>query len=227
MADQRKQHQQQQFRGVGDDQQSQQYYGGGGDQQNQQYQYSSDAKSLLPQHGPSASQVIAVITLVPLGGTLLLLAGLTLAGTFIGMALSTPLFVIFSPILVPAIATVGLAVAGILTSGAFGITGLSSFSWLANYLRRTHLPQQAIRGVQETSGQLTQKARDLSQTVSEKTQEAGQAVQGKAQEVDQAVQSKTQEEGQNVQSKAQEAGQKAQDTGRSHEGGRARDVKVT
>ncbi|XP_004298983.1 PREDICTED: oleosin 16.4 kDa-like [Fragaria vesca subsp. vesca] len=195
----------------------QQYVSGGHDQQSQ---YSSDAKSLLPQNGPSASQIIAVVTLVPLGGTLLLLAGLTLAGTFIGMALSTPLFVIFSPILVPAIVTVGLAVAGILTSGAFGITGLSSFSWLANYLRRSRLPQQAIRGAQETTGQLTQKARDMGQSVTEKAQEAGQAVSGKAQEVGQAVQGKAEEVGQNVKSKAQ-------DTGRTHEGGRARDVKVT
>ncbi|KAL6182472.1 hypothetical protein ACLB2K_043891 [Fragaria x ananassa] len=195
----------------------QQYVSGGHDQQSQ---YSSDAKSLLPQNGPSASQIIAVVTLVPLGGTLLLLAGLTLAGTFIGMALSTPLFVIFSPILVPAIVTVGLVVAGILTSGAFAITGLSSFSWLANYLRRSRLPQQAIRGAQETTGQLTQKARDMGQSVTEKAQEAGQAVSGTAPEVGQAVQGKAEEVGQNVKSKAQ-------DTGRTHEGGRARDVKVT
>lgn len=214
MADMRKQHQ---YVGGGD-QQSHQYFSSGG--HDQQSQYSSDAKSLLPQNGPSASQIIAVVTLVPLGGTLLLLAGLTLAGTFIGMALSTPLFVIFSPILVPAIVTVGLAVAGILTSGAFGITGLSSFSWLASNLRRSRLPQQAIRGVPETTGQLTQKARDMGQSVTEKAQEAGQAVSGKAQEVGQAVQGKAEEVGQNVKSKAQ-------DTGRTHEGGKARDVKVT
>ncbi|XP_050378178.1 LOW QUALITY PROTEIN: oleosin H2-like [Argentina anserina] len=207
---------------MADQTKQQQLHQYGGDQQ---IQYSSGAKSLLPQQGPSASQVIAVVTLVPLGGTLLLLTGLTLMGTFIGMALATPLFVIFSPILVPAIVTVGLAVAGILTSGAFGITGLSSFSWLASYLRRTRLPQQAIRGVQDTTGQ--QKARDMGQSVTEKAHDVDQAVHGKAHEVGQSVQGKADEVTQNVQSKAQEAEHKAHETGKTHGGGRARDVKVT
>lgn len=199
----------------------QQLYGGGGDKPNPDLYSSSEVKGNHTQRGPSASQIIAVITLVPLGGTLFLLAGLTLAGSFIGLALSTPLFLIFSPILVPAIAIVGLAVAGILVSGAFGITGLSSFSWLANFLRRTHLPEQAFRGVQQTTSQWTQKAREVGHTVSDKAHDISQAVQGKAHEVGHTKQTKAQEGGQHVQAKAQEVGQKAQDAGKT------REVKVT
>lgn len=88
------------------------------------------------QKGPSASQILAIVTLLPVGGTLVCLAGITLVGTLIGLALATPVFLLFSPVIVPATLTIALAVAGFLTSGAFGITGLSSFSWILNYFRQ-------------------------------------------------------------------------------------------
>ncbi|KAM1442561.1 hypothetical protein ACFXTO_010534 [Malus domestica] len=58
-------------------------------------------KSFRPQNGSSASNFLASATLVPVEGTLLLLAGLTLAETIIGLALTTPFFVIFSQVLIP------------------------------------------------------------------------------------------------------------------------------
>lgn len=105
-------------------------------QQQQQYRPTGTGSSILPRNGPSASQILAVVTLLPIGGILLSLAGITLAGSLIGLAVATPLLIIFSPILVPAVVTIGLAVAGIITSGAFGITALSSFSWIVNYMRK-------------------------------------------------------------------------------------------
>ena len=88
------------------------------------------------QSGPSTSQVLTVLTLLPVGGTLLALAGLTLTGTVIGLAVATPLFIIFSPVIVPAAIAVGMAVVGFLSSGAFGLTGISSFIYVLNRLRR-------------------------------------------------------------------------------------------
>ncbi|KAI3454446.1 hypothetical protein Pfo_011109 [Paulownia fortunei] len=124
--------------------------------------------TLPPRQGSSTSQVLAVVTLFPVGGILLCLAGIILTGTLIGLAVATPLFVIFSPILVPAALTIALAVTGFLTSGAFGITALSSISWLLNYVRRMRgsLPEQleqARRRVQETAGHMGQKARETGQ----------------------------------------------------------------
>ncbi|XP_027169238.1 P24 oleosin-like [Coffea eugenioides] len=125
-------------------------------------------KSFLPQKGPSTSHVLAVVTLLPLGGVLLGLSGLILVGTLIGLAVTTPLFVIFSPILVPAVFTLGLALAGFLTSGAFGITALASLSWMLNYIRLMKASSQeqmdlAKRRVQDTAGQVGQKGRDVGQ----------------------------------------------------------------
>ncbi|GKV37249.1 hypothetical protein SLEP1_g45303 [Rubroshorea leprosula] len=95
-----------------------------------------DGRHHYSQSGPSGTQVLAVITLLPLGGMLLALAGLTLAGTVIGMLISIPLFLIFSPVIVPAAIVLRLAVAGFLASGAFGLTGLSSLSYVKNRVRR-------------------------------------------------------------------------------------------
>lgn len=108
----------------------------------QQQPITTSTRSQTGKGNPSTSQVIALATLVPLGASLLILAGLTLTVTVIGLAIATPLFVFFSPVLVPAALIIGISVAGVLTSGAFGITSLSSFAWLASYLRRTRFLEQ-------------------------------------------------------------------------------------
>lgn len=134
---------------------------------------------------PSTSQVIVIATLVPLGATLLILAGLTLTATVIGLAVTTPLFVICSPVLLAAALVIGLSVAGFLTSGAFGVTSLSSFAWLASYLRRSRLTEQlrqqyAKPRLEDTVGQdtvvneaqMTEEARDREGKAQEMVQEA-------------------------------------------------------
>ncbi|KAF7819536.1 P24 oleosin-like [Senna tora] len=139
--------------------------------------------TLFPDRGPSTSQILAVVTGVPIGGTLLALAGFALVGTLIGAALALPLFVLFSPVLVPATIVIGLAVAGFLTSGACALTALSSFSWVMNYIRETQgtVPEQldsAKRRVADMAGYLGQKTKDVGQ----KTKEVGQDIQTKAQD---------------------------------------------
>ncbi|XP_055827960.1 oleosin H2-like [Solanum dulcamara] len=125
-------------------------------QQQMQAHPTDPIKSLVPQNVPSKSQILAVVTLFPVGGALLCLAGLTLVGTLIGLAVATPVFLLFSPVLVPAALTIALAVTGILTSGAFGITALSSLSWMINYMRRMRgtageQMEHAKRRVQESA----------------------------------------------------------------------------
>ncbi|CAJ2669636.1 unnamed protein product [Trifolium pratense] len=132
---------------------------------------------------PSASQVLAVITGFPVGLILLSLAGLSLLGTLTGLAVTTPLFILFSPVIVPATIVIGLAVAGFLTSGAFGLTALSSFSWVLNYIRETQgtVPEQleyVKQGVADVAGYVGQKTKEAGQ----KTKEVGQEIQSKAQD---------------------------------------------
>ncbi|XVF58008.1 hypothetical protein PTKIN_Ptkin07bG0028000 [Pterospermum kingtungense] len=128
------------------------------------------------QSGPSMSQVLAVLTLLPVGGTLLALAGLTLTGTVMGLTVATPLFLIFSPILVPATIAVALAVAGFLFSGAFGLTGLSSLTYVFNRLRRATGTEYldldtAKRHMQDMTGYIGQKTKEVGQKIESKGHE--------------------------------------------------------
>ncbi|XP_010514477.1 PREDICTED: oleosin 20.3 kDa-like [Camelina sativa] len=137
------------------------------------YGAGSDFKS----RGPSTNQIIALIAGVPIGGTLLTLAGLTLAGSVIGLLVSIPLFLLFSPVLVPAALTVGLAVTGILASGLFGLTGLSSVSWVLNYLRGRSdtVPEQldyAKRRMADAVGYAGMKGKEMGQYVQDKAHDA-------------------------------------------------------
>ncbi|KAJ9152864.1 hypothetical protein P3X46_026376 [Hevea brasiliensis] len=125
---------------------------------------------------PSASKVLVVVTLLPLGGGLLALAGLTLVGTLIGLAITTPLFLIFSPVLVPAAFVLALAVVAFLSSGAFGLTGMTSLSWVLQYLR------QATQAMPEQLDQAKKRMQDMAGYVGQKTKEMGQEIQKKAHE---------------------------------------------
>ncbi|XP_041009020.1 oleosin 16.4 kDa-like isoform X1 [Juglans microcarpa x Juglans regia] len=138
-----------------------------------QRHYNGGPKS---QRGPSAVKVIAVLGGLLVGGTLLALAGLTLIGSVIGLAITTPLFIICSPVLVPAAIVMGLAIAGFFSSGALGLTGLASLSRVFNYLR------QASRSLPQEMDQAKRRKQDMTAYVGQKTKETGQDIQSKAQE---------------------------------------------
>ncbi|KAD3641112.1 hypothetical protein R6Q59_003738 [Mikania micrantha] len=135
------------------------------------------------QQGPSTGKIMAMIALLPVIGILFGLAGITLFGTVIGLAVATPLFVIFSPVIVPAVLTIGLAVTGFLTSGTFGITGLSSLSYLFNMLRQSTMsaPDQMeyVKGKLQDVGEYTgQKTKDFGQKIQHTAHEMGDQGQG-------------------------------------------------
>ncbi|CAG7881906.1 unnamed protein product [Brassica rapa] len=134
-------------------------------------------KVVYPQSGPSSTQVLAVIAGVPVGGTLLTLAGLTLAGSVIGLMLAFPLFLIFSPVIVPAAFVIGLAMTGFMASGAIGLTGLSSMSWVLNHIRRVRerMPDELEEAKQRLA--------DMAEYVGQRTKDAGQTIEEKAHDV--------------------------------------------
>lgn len=83
----------------------------------------------------------------------------------------------------PALITIGLAVTGLLTSGAFGITALSALTYIVNYFRKKgggasagvgeSVQDQldyAKRRATDTAGYLGQKVKD----VGEKVKDVGQ-----------------------------------------------------
>ncbi|CAH2073671.1 unnamed protein product [Thlaspi arvense] len=61
---------------------------------------------------------------------LLLLAGLSLAGTAVAFIATMPLFLVFSPVLVPAGITTTLLATGLAASGGSGVTALTIIMWI-------------------------------------------------------------------------------------------------
>ncbi|XP_075499659.1 oleosin H1-like [Primulina tabacum] len=148
----------------------------------QQYRQEVGGKPLHTQKGPTTSQIIAVVTLLPVTGTLLCLAGITLVGTLIGLAVATPLLVIFSPILVPAVILIGGATTAFLTSGAFGLTGLSSLSWVLSSFRQStgkEPLEYAKQRMQEATIQVGEKTKQVGETIKSKAQEGGRETAGR------------------------------------------------
>ncbi|KAJ8526733.1 hypothetical protein K7X08_029210 [Anisodus acutangulus] len=85
------------------------------------------------QHQQLSIQVAKTTTAVTVGGSLMVLSGLTLAATVIGLVMVTPLLVIFSPVLVPAAITIFMILGGLLAAGGFGATATFVFYWMYRF----------------------------------------------------------------------------------------------
>ncbi|XP_071704065.1 oleosin-like [Rutidosis leptorrhynchoides] len=157
----------------------QQYYPTTTTQTHFRYDQSGNRIPYPQQHhqGPSSSKVMAIMALLPIGAILLGLSGITLIATIIGLAVATPLFVIFSPVIVPAVLTVALAVTGFMTAGMFSLTGLSSLSYLVNMLR------QSTPSVPEQMDYVKGRLQDVGEYTGQKTKEMGQSIQNRAHEM--------------------------------------------
>nr|CAA55348.1 oleosin [Helianthus annuus] len=137
------------------------------------------------EQGPSTGKIMVIMALLPITGILFGLAGITSSDGY-RASLATPLFVIFSPVIVPAMIAIGLAVTGFLTSGTFGLTGLSSLSYLFNMVRRSTMsvPDQMdyVKGKLQDVGEYTgQKTKDLGQKIQHTAHEMGDQGQGQGQ----------------------------------------------
>ncbi|CAN8325866.1 unnamed protein product [Cochlearia groenlandica] len=122
-------------------------------------QYGLDQYQMSAQDYSKTRQIAKAATAVTAGGSLLVLSSLTLVGTVIALIVATPLLVIFSPILVPALITVALIITGFLSSGGFGIAAITAFSWIYKYATGEH-PQGSDR-LDSARMKLGSKAQDL------------------------------------------------------------------
>ncbi|WCJ36423.1 Oleosin family protein [Euphorbia peplus] len=120
----------------------------------------ADVQSTQPRgQQPRSYQMVKAATAVSAGGSLLVLSGLTLAGTVIALTIATPLLVIFSPVLVPAVITVGLIITGFLASGGFGVAAISVLSWIYRYVTGKHPP--GAESLDQARMKLAGKAREM------------------------------------------------------------------
>ncbi|KAG5048518.1 hypothetical protein JHK85_009621 [Glycine max] len=123
-------------------------------------------------NNPPSRQTVKFITAATIGITLLLLSGLTLTGTVIGLIIATPLLVIFSPILVPAAFVLFLVASGFLFSGGCGVAAIAALSWIYNYVSGNQ--PAGYDTLDYAKGYLADKARD----VKERAKDYGSYAQG-------------------------------------------------
>lgn len=86
----------------------------------------------------SSRQTVKILTAATFGLSLLLFSGLALTATVIALIIATPLFVLFSPILVPASLALFFLASGLLFAGGCGLAGIAAFSWIYNYVAGKH-----------------------------------------------------------------------------------------
>jgi len=133
-----------------------------------QHQHQQQMKQ--QQQQPMSTQIVKAVSAATAGGSMMLLSGLTLAGTVIALTVATPLLVIFSPVLVPAAIVVFLVVSGFVTSGGFGIAALSVLSWMYKYLTGKH-PVGADQ-IDQARARLAAKARDIKESAQHRIDQA-------------------------------------------------------
>ncbi|CAJ1944336.1 unnamed protein product [Sphenostylis stenocarpa] len=94
----------------------------------------------LQDRAPNSSHLAGILTLLVTASVLLLLAGLTLTGTVLGLIFFTPLIIISSPVWVPASTLLFLITAGFLSVCGFGVALIAALSWIYRYFRGLHPP---------------------------------------------------------------------------------------
>ncbi|KAI7749331.1 hypothetical protein M8C21_023666 [Ambrosia artemisiifolia] len=107
------------------------------------YHHRGQAMHHRQRNEPRVHTVVKAVTAASTGGSLLILSGLTLVGTVITLTMATPLLVIFSPVLVPAVITVFVLLTGLLTSGGFGLAAATVLSWMYRYVAGEHRTHEA------------------------------------------------------------------------------------
>ncbi|GLJ29552.1 hypothetical protein SUGI_0582870 [Cryptomeria japonica] len=152
-----------------------------GDRQQQAQQQAQGMMQKIQEKTPNLQQIMKLVGAIAVGGILMVMAGMTFAGTVVTLVCATPVLVFFSPILVPVGIVLFLTMAGFLSAGGFGVAALSALSWIYNYMRGKHPP--GSDQVDYARQKIASKARD----VKERAKEYGQYVQNKAQEVTQGA----------------------------------------
>ncbi|KAJ6672579.1 OLEOSIN [Salix viminalis] len=90
--------------------------------------------------GSNPSQLVGLSTLLISGAILLLLTGIAVTGSTLGLILFTPLIIISSPIWAPISVFLFFVVAGFLTFCGLGLAVAAGLSWAYRYFRGLNPP---------------------------------------------------------------------------------------
>ncbi|XP_050377974.1 oleosin G-like [Argentina anserina] len=96
--------------------------------------------SKLQAHVPNSTQLIGLLTLLVSGGILLLLTGITITATVLGLIFFTPILIVSSPVWVPLVTVLFLTAAGFVSMCGFGAAVVGGLSWMYRYFKGMHPP---------------------------------------------------------------------------------------
>ncbi|EFJ36766.1 hypothetical protein SELMODRAFT_403436 [Selaginella moellendorffii] len=131
----------------------------------------------LREHSPNARQVLGLVALLLGTVAVLTVGGFMLGGLALAVVIGIPVFLFFSPVLVPLGIVLFLAVSGIVITGAAILAFLSSVSWIYNYFKGRHpVGSDKIEAARQrllgSVHQATEKAREYGSYAGGKAQEA-------------------------------------------------------
>ncbi|XP_078153339.1 oleosin family protein [Carex rostrata] len=89
-------------------------------------------------HAPNSTQVVGFLTLVISGAILLLLTGVTITGTVMGLIFLAPILLLTSPIWVPVVFVLFVLVAGFLSTCGVAVAALAGTTWMYKYFTGRH-----------------------------------------------------------------------------------------
>ncbi|KAI4335820.1 hypothetical protein L6164_014429 [Bauhinia variegata] len=94
----------------------------------------------LQENAPNSTQLVGLLTFLVSGAILLMLTGITITGTVLGLIFFTPLIILSTPLWVPAGTVFFLTTAGFLTACGFSVVVVAALSWMYRYFRGLHPP---------------------------------------------------------------------------------------
>ncbi|XP_002975381.2 oleosin 1 [Selaginella moellendorffii] len=138
--------------------------------QDQAKQQARRIMSRLRERAPNSRQLLGIVLLLTAALIVLVLGGITLAGAGLSLALATPLFILFSPILVPLAGIVAVGTGGFVSLSAAFVTACSAVAWLYNYVKGRHpVGADKIDAVKhkiaDTASHVSEKAREVAREV--------------------------------------------------------------
>ncbi|KAM1478031.1 hypothetical protein TB2_039238 [Malus domestica] len=89
---------------------------------------------------PNSTQLVGFLTLLVSGAILLLLTGLTVTATVLGVMFFTPLIIVSSPIWVPLGIILFLTAGFFVSMCGFGAAAVAGLSWMYRYFKGMHPP---------------------------------------------------------------------------------------
>ncbi|KAL2632409.1 hypothetical protein R1flu_017095 [Riccia fluitans] len=101
-------------------------------------QQAQHMKERIQEQAPNQRQLIGAVTIMTIIVLLTTVGGLLMGGLALGAAVLTPVFLFFSPVLVPVGTVLFIGIAGLLSAAGFTLAGFSSVRWLYQYFKGRH-----------------------------------------------------------------------------------------